>query len=153
MPMIPLVAMIAANFFIYIIDGEKRILTVLLIVTVVFPLLILLFLPLRNGNYGQIKKINYVLSQTSSKDYVYDGKNQFNVFRKDLDFFWFSLDSKGALTTYQTITTYHYNIYELIEKIKPKVISNNFIDLNEEGIANHYQQSDQYSDIYLIKGF
>ncbi|CAA9585631.1 hypothetical protein AVDCRST_MAG81-3739 [uncultured Synechococcales cyanobacterium] len=88
---------------------------------------------------------------TSPKDFVYDGNIEFNVFRKDINFFWFSLDQNDGLATYKSMTSYDYNVYELIERFKPKVISNNFIEnLSDRRIAKFYQQSPQYDALYIL---
>jgi len=102
------------------------------------------------SNTSQLQKISYVLSITKPGDYVYDGNTSFNIFRKDLDFFWFSVDQGDALTTYAKMTGYEYSIYELIDRFKPKVISNYFIaDMADQRIAAHYKQSSQYNDLFI----
>jgi hypothetical protein len=102
---------------------------------------------------AQLGKIQYVLSNTSEDDRVYDGDIKFNVFRKDVDYFWFSVRPKtGALATYQSLNPYEYNIYELIAKFEPKIISKRYIDnVANEIIANHYYRSDIYDDILIRK--
>ena len=107
----------------------------------------------RNTNEGQLKKIAYVISITNKDDFVYDGHILFNVFRKDVDFFWYSIDHRlGTLETFQTMTDYQYNIYEIIDRLKPKVISNYYIDnMEDPRIKNHYKQSKLYKDLFIRK--
>ena len=110
-------------------------------------------------------KIDYVLSVTNKNDRVYDGDAQFNIFRKDLDFFWFSICNRNwrtlhlkegekpqnlGLGTFQTIEDHPYNIYELINSKTPLVISNYCIDnMEDERIREDYRQSEIFKDIYL----
>jgi len=41
------------------------------------------------GNRAQIKLVGYVLRNTTPADCVYDGRAEFNVFRRDIHYFWF----------------------------------------------------------------
>jgi hypothetical protein len=107
---------------------------------------------LKENNAAQIEKINYVLSITGPEDFVYDGKVAFNLFRKDIDFFWFSVRPDKALATYQTMTQYNYDIYELIEKFRPKIISDCQIqNIRHEAVASHYIQSDKFENLFIRK--
>jgi len=106
-----------------------------------------------SSNTTILKKIEYVVSITNPKDFVYDGDIQFNLFRKDLDFFWFHTGnnySNGARSWSKDYVKYHYNIYELIDKFKPKVISSHrILDLKDDTIAKHYRRSDEYQDLFI----
>jgi len=98
----------------------------------------------------QLDIVDYVLSQTDQDDFVYDGDIAFNLFRRDIDYFWFSTKPDHGLSTYsRTIKPYPYDIYESIEKYKPQII---FIkqgsNLEDERIADHYKQS-VYHDLYI----
>jgi hypothetical protein len=56
----------------------------------------------------------------------------------------------GGLVTYQTMTRYDYDIYELIDTFKPKVISNYYIgNMHDSRIAKHYVQSEIYEDLFI----
>jgi 4-amino-4-deoxy-L-arabinose transferase-like glycosyltransferase len=104
-------------------------------------------------NTHQLEKIEYVISNTNRNDYVYDGYIKFNVFRKDIDFFWYSIHPNAGLETYQSLYPYDYDIYELIDRFKPKIISNYYIDnMNHEIIKKQYHPSDEYEDIFVRKG-
>jgi hypothetical protein len=92
------------------------------------------------------------LPKTTPSDYVYDGDIQFNVFRRDIDFFWFSVRPKnGALETYKTIRNYDYGIYSDIEKFKPKVISKMWLDTKNKIISDNYEKSPVYGDLLIRK--
>jgi hypothetical protein len=103
-------------------------------------------------NTHQVEKMEYVISNTNRSDYVYDGDIQFNIFRKDIDFFWYSVGPNTGLETYESLYAYDYNIYELIDRFKPKIISNYYIDnMNHEIIKKQYHPSDKYEDIFVRK--
>ena len=102
---------------------------------------------IHKANARQIAVIEYVLSTTQPNDYVYDGDIDFNVFRPDLDFFWFSLGDGGGLATYRTLHPYVYNVYHLIKKYHPKVISTYHINPGNRYIQNHYQFSRQFHQL------
>ena len=103
-------------------------------------------------NNDQLKKIEYVLSLTDSNDLVYDGDIQFNIFRKDLDFFWYSVRKEtGGLATIRKLKPYDYDIYNLIEVKNPKIISNYKIDVNHPLILENYKKTPFYEDLFIRK--
>jgi hypothetical protein len=106
---------------------------------------------LKDNNRLQLKKVEYVLANTTSADYVYDGKTVFNLFRKDIDYFWFSNHpSIGGLATYQKLRPYDYDIYGLIAKYRPKVISVYYINnLKHEIISSNYHPSEEFDDLLI----
>jgi 4-amino-4-deoxy-L-arabinose transferase-like glycosyltransferase len=144
----PLIAVTSA-YAICSIFKNKYILVIVLVFSIAFPFFNLLK-KTRNTNGIQLEKIEYVLSITGKEDFVYDGDILFNIFRKDIDFFWFSVRPHTlGLATYQTMTEYDYNIYELIDTFKPKVISNYYIEnMHDKRIAKHYVQSALYEDLF-----
>lgn len=72
----------------------------------------------------QYQQIEFILNNTNINDRVYDGDIQFNLFRKDVDYFWFSGgDNFSAKKSFKR----HINNFDEIDKIKfynPKIISN-----------------------------
>jgi len=103
----------------------------------------------RNNHY-QLARIEYVLEHTQTSDYVYDGNIMFNLFRKDIDFFWYSVREGHLLDKYKRLTGYRYDIYEIIDKYEPKIISNFGIDdMRHPVIQNYYRQDPVYQDLYL----
>ena len=152
MPALPLVAIIAANAVWQLFATRVKWLVVVLMLSTLPPAFFLID-RLKENNAAQIEKINYVLSITGPQDFVYDGNANFNVFRKDVDFFWFSLRPRvGGLAAYKTIAQYEYNIYKSIEKNRPKLISNYQIeDMQHEAIAGYYVQSDKFENLFIRK--
>lgn len=146
----PFVAILSAHAINSIFRKNTKVLMVVLIMSIIMPSCILLCQAIKPSNRKQLEKINYVLSVTDEEDFIYDGDILFNVFRKDIDFFWLSVRPKFHLETYQTITQYDYDIYELIDKYKPKVISNHYIKNMRDGrIGRHYVQSQGYKDLFI----
>lgn len=99
---------------------------------------------------AQLEKINYVLSITDEDDKVYDGDIKFNLYRDDIDYFWYCLKPKRCLDVYKGIADYKYDIYELISIQKPKVISTfNIENLSDDRIKNYYRTSKKYNDLMI----
>ncbi len=104
------------------------------------------------GNYISLwknwEKSAYVLSLTARDNRVYDGLLNFNFFRHDIDYIWFL--HSGQLENYQSLRPHPYDIYELISKERPKVISSYKIaNLDDPRIRDHYRQSDRYDDLFI----
>jgi hypothetical protein len=127
-----------------------------------FTMLVALIIPvtfvfnrIARNNAVQLAIVEYVRDVASPDDYVYDGDAQFNLFRKDVDYFWFSVrrhhERGGALMTYQSMTDYHYDIYESIERYKPKVIWPYQVDITDARIAVDYMQSTEFGALYIRK--
>jgi hypothetical protein len=152
MVFIPFVAMVAAGAFRRSVRNQKLALGILL-ASCVLPIHELVHDTIVKSNTAQLAKIQYVLDHTQPDDRVYDGDARFNLFRPDVDYFWFSLAPKwGALATYQTFRSYDYDIYRIIEAKRPKVISSTEIsDLEHPVIRASYRPSPEYEGLYLRK--
>jgi len=101
-------------------------------------------------NARDLARIRYVLAATSPTDAVYDGDARWNVFRPDIDYFWFSLRKNQGLDTYRMLRSYEYDVYRLIEMKRPKVIDADMVpNPDDPRIRDHYRKSDEYDDLYL----
>ncbi|MCK5058880.1 MAG: glycosyltransferase family 39 protein [Candidatus Aminicenantes bacterium] len=90
------------------------------------------------SNRGQLARIRFVLENTKISDPVYDGDIQFNLFRPDLHYFWYSIRN-GGMRTYNRISGNKfadYDVVELIRRKKPKFISNVGINMSVGGARN-----------------
>lgn len=98
----------------------------------------------------QTDRIDFVLSATDPEDYVLDGDIYFNVFRRDIDYFWFSIKPYHSLDTYrQYIAPYNYDVYALIEEYKPMIISHTTVpNIKDEKITNNYSPT-SYADLWI----
>jgi 4-amino-4-deoxy-L-arabinose transferase-like glycosyltransferase len=94
-----------------------------------------------DNNSQELKRVDYVLENSKDTDFIYDGKNQFNLFRPDLHYFWFSLKKSHGLDTYNRLTHNvfgDYNICELVKTKKPKFISGFRLDVKACGLLKVY---------------
>jgi 4-amino-4-deoxy-L-arabinose transferase-like glycosyltransferase len=153
---LPFVAVVAAVGFKEVLR-DPRVFVVAATAVVIIPVLGIVY-DMANAlsgnmyNKEQLEQVDYVLSITNVDDYVYDGDIEFNVYRRDLDFFWFSVSSKvGQLSTYKKWRGYDYDIYRLINEKKPKVISLYTINKDplDPRIANMYTRSKPFPDLYI----
>ena len=145
---IPFIAMIASNAIkkIHIFNKAE------------FLILIFLLLYPVKYFYNQIntadvmkynfKRINFVLDNTQYYDKVYDGSIDFNIFRDDVDYFWFSIRPNGAAESYRKLRPREYDIYSIIEEQKPKIIYTKRLPFINEYIINHYSHT-QYDGILI----
>lgn len=125
---------------------------VLLTVTVFLPLIILTIMLSLPTQGEQVAKINYVLKNTTSADYVYDGDIDFNLFRKDLHYFWFGLRKNKELATYNKLTGNKkygdYDIYDLILEKKPKFISEIRLSIEKRALRSFYKKT-KFKGLYI----
>jgi len=151
MPAIPLIAIIASYALYWSFNG-RLIRLVVLIGAIYFPMTYMHnYAPFNMDNreqLGQLAKIEYVLSVTDEDDKVYDGNVIFNVFRDDIDYFWFCMPL--CLDAYKKVAPYQYDIYESVAEENPKVISDFRIhSFDDIRLRNRYKVSDRYPDLYL----
>lgn len=99
------------------------------------------------GNAEQLAKVAYVLNGTVRTDAVYDGNAQFNLFRPDVDYFWFSVRPEcGGLAAYRDLKGYEYDVVERIAKLQPRVVSTYLLGV-EAAALKEYRPSTVYSDL------
>ncbi len=153
-PILPFVAIIASYGMVKQIGYRQKFLAATLCLSCVFPLVDTLRNSLNNRGVqaAQIQKIEYVLKKTEPGDRVYDGNSDFNLYRHDIEYFWFSVGERRGLETYQTMTTYPYDIYQAIKNKQPSLISTYDIDqLKTPMIRENYTPSEDYSDLLIRK--
>lgn len=147
---LPFISIIAALNAHKIFERKQSLLTFFLIASAAGSIFVLC--DAWKSNKVQLQKIDYVLSITGQDDLVYDGDANFNVFRRDISYFWFSVKPKtGVLTSYQLMRNYNYDVYGLIDELKPRVVSNSFIKTKNKVIYDNYIKSEAYGDLYLRK--
>jgi hypothetical protein len=76
-------------------------------------------------NGAQLEKIAYVLRATDPDDKVLDGRNDFNLFRPDVHYFWFQVDAGDMLDNYRRVRGGRRSIYDpchLVREQKPRFI-------------------------------
>lgn len=99
------------------------------------------------GNAEQLAKVAYVLNGTEKTDAVYDGNAQFNLFRPDVDYFWFSVrPGCSGLAAYQDLKGYEYDIAERIARLRPRVVSTYLLGPGTTALSG-YRPSAVYPDL------
>ena len=143
----PLAAMVAAFGLQYIIDKNKKIAAIILILLMVFPVVFLVAGQIKASNTEQLARVNYVLDNTVPGDKVFDGATYFNLFRDDINYLWFGL--RYTVPTMKKLNGYKYDVYESIEKEKPKIIFKSNLKLSDPRIKDNYTFSDVYDDLLI----
>lgn len=118
---------------------------------IVIPVIILGFM-VSNTNQKQLERIELVLKNTTEKEMVYDGDAQFNVYRFDLHYFWFSIKN-GGLDTYQRIQKKgpdYYDACHMIDLYKPIFISPVRVNLKQCGLLEYYRKT-SIKKLYIRK--
>jgi hypothetical protein len=102
--------------------GKLRLIYLAGLLVVPLPFLAAFSFPL---NGWQLEKIAYVLRLTAPADKVLDGRNDFNLFRPDLHYFWFQVDPGEMLDNYRRVhggSHSTYDVCRLIREKKPRFI-------------------------------
>lgn len=124
----------------------------LLTATVFLPFIILTIMLSLPTQGKQVAKINYVLENTTPADYVYDGNIDFNLFRKDMHYFWFGLLKNKEFATYNKLTGNKkygdYDIYSLISEKKPKFISDTRLSIEKRALRSFYKKT-EFKGLYI----
>lgn len=148
-PLLPMFAIYAAHGLIRVLGRRPAILSGLLAATAIVPVIVEIH-PGDMTNWGNLDRIAYVLKMTGPSESVYDGDAVFNVFRKDVDYFWYSLGRNQMLATYRALRRYDFDLYARIETMKPKIISTWKIEnLDDARIRDHYTKSDRYPALWI----
>ncbi len=156
-PVFPLIGLIAGHAVYKIFKKKRSMLVLFLSIVMIGPMIeatvnIAKFFLRTNKRQ---EKMKYVLNVTQSGDYVYDGKSYFNLFRPDIDFFWFEARTNHSkldlITLLKKLTGRTYDCYAALEHYRPKLISNYYLDMNHPFIKNNYIQSPVYDDLYLYQ--
>lgn len=129
----------------------KAIYRVLILVLLVLSSGYFLLQRCENKNRLEMERADFVIKNSSAADPVYDGKNQFNLFRPDLHYFWFSLKKSHGLDTYNRLTGNKYGDYDicgLIKEKKPKFISGFRVNIKTCGLDKLYRKT-KYDNLFI----
>ena len=153
LPVLPLLAIYAGHGLMRTLGPRPAIIGGLLAASLIAPIITNICAAYVVGgltNLERLDQIAYVLKVTSPSDTACDPYVIFNVFRKDVDYFWFSLDDKHMLATYKRLRPYELDIYDRIDKMKPKAVSTFGIEnLDDARIRDHYVKSDRFPTILI----
>lgn len=102
----------------------KKLLLSVFVFSVLIDVCVNFLFVFNNIRQGQLSLISYGIKNSHPEDCVYDPYLTFNLFRYDCDYFWFGMNpSKGMYYAYIKTRPYDYNIEEIINRKKPKLIS------------------------------
>lgn len=147
----PFIAMIVAWKAQTLLSPRKKLFVSVIILSSAWSIYIL-FSDWKDNTF-QLKQIEFVLSNTDADDFVYDGDAQFNLFRKDIDYFWYSVKpDTGVLASYKLFRDYDYDINRLLREKKPKIISGSFVNEKKNTfIQENYIPVKEYKNIFIRK--
>lgn len=157
-PAIPLMALIAAHTLAVMVDYDRSKLLIIIGVLAFHPVCSwgyvaakTLFKPVQNEQHERIK---YVLNTVPPGVPVYDGENNFNIFRPDIDYLWFvACDErvvKNITSFHQALTGRYFDKYAALRARRPLIISASFLDMQHEYIKDNYRTSDRFDDLYML---
>jgi len=101
----------------------------------------------------QLARVEFVLDNSAASDLVYDGNIQFNLFRPDLHYFWFSVGKNRGLDTYNLVTGDQYGDYDgcqLVKEKQPRFISDYELDITACGLRALYDET-KYKGLYELR--
>lgn len=148
LPAVPFVAMICANF-ISSVKLLKHFMCVILLLIVYGQIKYFIEETHKPAQKYQIEQIQFVLDNTAPDDKVYDGSIYFNVYRDDVNYFWFSVRENGVVDTYKSMRPAQYDIYKDIEVKKPKIIYLKYLDKNHPLIKKYYMPVRKFCRLYI----
>lgn len=136
LPSLPFLSITVGCFLPYIFDRFQldNFIRAIIIILLLSEPAVFLVKKSQEKNADQIARVDYVLLRTSDLDYVYDGSLEFNLFRRDLHYFWFHNRPGGGLSQYRRLAqnkyfgryvnaeNCKYDMCELIKTKKPKYI-------------------------------
>ncbi len=146
----PLIAIVAGWGMVQLFRTNRVAIALCLVIASITPLAMKTTHLYWSNQSEQLARVNYVKQITRPQDYVYDGNNKFNLFRKDVDYFWYSVAPGMQMDKYRSLKPYDYDIYTIVEKYKPRVISDFAIrNMNDPRIVDHYQRSAEFPSLYI----
>ncbi len=97
-----------------------------------------------------------MINSSDPKDLIHDSNINFNLFRPDLHYFWYSIGKNRGLGAYNKITNNKYGDYDACQMIKdkqPKLVSDFGYKSHSCDLPN-YQKiigRDKYEDAILLE--
>jgi hypothetical protein len=117
----------------------------LVIIVLIQPLSFLAPRSIKSGlRDRQLAKVDFVIDNSTDSDLVYDGDIQFNLYRPDLHYFWYSVAPGKGLDSYNAVTNNRYGDYDICQLVRtqqPKFISNHGLRLAKCGLRPFYDDT------------
>lgn len=127
--------------------NEKQDLMVILVVIAV-PLVWLSHLGLHDTKNVQMVKADYVIRNSGGGDFIYDGHNQFNLYRRDLHYFWYKFEKLPAFNRLTDNKYGDYDICTLIKAKRPAFISDYRLSMDKCGLNDVYVKT-KFEGLYV----
>ncbi len=108
----------------------------------------------RSFNKDQMDLVDYVVRHTAPDDYVHDGNIDFNLFRRDLHYFWFSIASRKNLDVYNLVTGGRYadfHVCDLVAEKRPRVMTSNQVHWRNCGLNMIYRRDPRYNLYWRVE--
>lgn len=141
LPALPLMAVIGAPLLVQGVMVRTIFVRGIWLVGVVFAVFSYFQICTQHVLDKQLATIQYIMQVASPGDGVLDGSRpRGNLFRKDVDYFWFQTEPRyGLVGVFSKMTGYRYDPYEIVEQKKPKIICNElFGDATDPRISQYY---------------
>ena len=156
LPALALLSAVGACFLARVLEKARlgALLGVMLMAVIILKPMLFLAQYRENRNRSQIELAAFVAENTRAGDLVYDGKNEFNLFRRDLHYFWYSTGKNRNLSVYNALTGNRYGDYDvcsLISEKRPRVISDYLVDKKDCSVLRRYTRIDGF-DVYMETG-
>jgi len=105
----------------------------------------ILFMTILPSNQRQLEVIDYVIKNSQETDLIYDGDVKFNLFRRDIHYFWFYANaSEDTINMYNKITQNSYLEYDvcaLVKTRRPVFISDFGLDMKRCRLLDLYEET------------
>ncbi|MCX5858658.1 MAG: glycosyltransferase family 39 protein [Proteobacteria bacterium] len=156
LPAIPLGSIASAYFLTDIFNRIKlgKILRATIVIILIAGPAFYLWKESQKSNHFQMNRIDYVLRNSEASDFIYDGNSNFNLFRPDLHYFWFSVGMGKGLFRYREMKKnkylgefienryLSYDICRLIRTKKPRFISSYVLSLDACQLRTSYAKTE-----------
>jgi len=103
-------------------------------------------------NEQRLATIDRVTALTGPDDLVHDGHCRFNVFRRDLDYVWYSLEGHDSvLERFQRFVDHPYDLAELVRERRPAVIGAAELErAGDPGLAIFYERALIDDELFVL---
>lgn len=103
-------------------------------------------------NERQLRAVEWALAAAGPEEPVHDGRCAYNLFREDLDWFWFSVRPGQMLDRYRALLgPYAYDAVALVAEKRPRIVESSTVDLEDPRIAEMYEPSEEFKNLWVLR--
>ena len=151
LPMLPLVALIAGAALGRAFEGRLHVAHALVLFGAAPGLYYLGVEPYRWNVHG-LALIELGRTNTPPDGRVHDGQNLFNVFRRPLDYYWYSLGENGVMERFEKVRPRGYDLEALLEVHRPPVVATAELERVSPELAARYEPAPLDPRVSLLRG-